>query len=233
MVKATSTRATRRSDIDDFRKSFLRTRLLVGAVGVALPVVLVLGNPLISGAAWNDYPALSDYYYTPMRNWLVGSLFALGGGLVAYVAARHNRLDTWLSSIAGVSAVLVALLPTDRLGAPVSVVGVLHLVFAGGFLALLGVICWRFGTRDGCDRRRSAPNQRFWRRVHHASALTIWIAMVAIGASAVFQVLEEFAPLLLQFLAVLAFGTSWFLKGSEIFGFAPIGDRRRLRELTG
>lgn len=229
---STSDRAMRRGNIEDFRKSFLRTRLLVGAVGVALPLVLVIGNPLLFGEPWNAYPALSDYYYTPMRNWLVGSLFALGGGLVVYVATRANRRDTWLSSVAGVLAVLVALFPTDPLRKEVTVTGVLHLIFASGFLALLGVICWRFGTRDGRDTRFGERHRRFWRRVHHGLALTIWVAIVGIGASAVFGVLEDSAPLVLQFVAVLAFGASWFLKGAEIFGFTPIGERSRARAAT-
>ncbi len=47
----------------DFRTSFLKTRLIVGLIGVALPIVLVVFDRVIFGAtSFRD--SLSAYYYS-------------------------------------------------------------------------------------------------------------------------------------------------------------------------
>ena len=108
------------TDVDlgapDFRKSFLTTRLVVGLFGVSLPFVLVLGELLVSGD-WTIRDALSDYYYSVLRNWFVGSLFAIGAGLLVYMATKRSRPDGVLSVIAGVCAIAVAIFPTNKIDA--------------------------------------------------------------------------------------------------------------------
>ena len=100
------------SDDPDFRKSFLKTRLVVGFIGVLMPPVIVFGNMLIFGQ-FGFEPSLSDYYFTGMRNWFVGSLWAIGAGLLVYLAARRNAWDSRFSFVAGLLAIAVALLPTN------------------------------------------------------------------------------------------------------------------------
>ncbi len=93
--------------------------------------------------------ALSDYYYSVLRNWFVGSLFTIGAGLLVYMATKRSRPDGVLSFIAGVCAIAVALFPTNEIHAAVSTIAKVHFVCAVALLILLGIICWRFGTRDG------------------------------------------------------------------------------------
>jgi len=76
----------------------------VGAIGVALPVVLGLGG-------WWFFhlpprPSISAYYYTELRNWFVGSMCAFGVFLIAY---RLGKLDNVLATVAGVLAIVVGL----------------------------------------------------------------------------------------------------------------------------
>jgi hypothetical protein len=91
-----------------FRKSFLKTRVVVGVIGVLLPLVLVIGNRTVFGQS-GILPTLSDYYHSDMRNWFVGSLWAIGSGLLVYLAARRNLADSVISFVAGLFAVGVAL----------------------------------------------------------------------------------------------------------------------------
>jgi hypothetical protein len=65
-----------------FRKSFLKTRVVVGVIGILLPFVLVIGNWMVFGQS-RILPSLSDYYHSDMRNWFVGSLWAIGSGLAS------------------------------------------------------------------------------------------------------------------------------------------------------
>jgi hypothetical protein len=203
----------------DFRKSFLTTRLVVGLFGVTLPFVLILGEPLLTGN-WVIRDALSDYYHSALRNWFVGSLFAIGAGLLVYMATKRSRPDGALSVVAGVCAIAVALFPTNKIDEEVTTIAVVHFVCAVMLLILLGVICWRFGTRDGTQPNRSDRRRTNWRRFHHSCAVIIWSAVVWCAFTVVLDVVADisvpYAVVFGESVAVLAFGFSWLLKGSEL-----------------
>ena len=56
--------------------SYLELRKAVGIIGFALPFVLAFGKDLLQGPGIEG--SISGYYYTDMRNVLVGSLCAIG-----------------------------------------------------------------------------------------------------------------------------------------------------------
>lgn len=64
------------------------------------------GDPLL--------PSISDYYWTPVRAVFVGTLVALGMGMV--VLKPDNELEDILLNIAGVLAPVVAFVPTPEAG---------------------------------------------------------------------------------------------------------------------
>ena len=165
-----------------FRKSFLKTRVVVGVIGILLPPVLVIGNRMVFGQS-GILPSLSDYYHSDMRNWFVGSLWAIGSGLLVYLAARRNLADSVISFVAGLLAVGVALFPTNAPHTAPTTISILHVAFAALLFVLLGVICFRFGNRDGKREDRSVRWRTRWRRVHRGCAIVIWVAVVASVAS--------------------------------------------------
>ena len=61
-----------------FPKSFLKTRVVIGVIGVLLPLVLVVGNRMVFGQS-GILPSLSDYYHS---------------GLLVYLAARRELADS-------------------------------------------------------------------------------------------------------------------------------------------
>ena len=199
-----------------FRKSFLKTRVVVGVIGILLPFVLVIGNWLVFGQS-GILPSLSDYYHSDMRNWFVGSLWAIGSGLLVYLAARRNLADSVISFVAGLLAVGVALFPTNAPHTILTTISILHVGFAALLFGLLGVICFRFGNRDGKREDRSVRWRTRWRRVHRGCAIVIWVAVVASVALAARGSDNNYTVLVGETVAVLAFGFSWFLKGSELF----------------
>ena len=216
-----------------FRKSFLKTRVVIGVIGVLLPPVLVIGNWLVFGAA-RILPSLSAYYHSDMRNWFVGSLWAIGSGLLVYLAARRNLADSVISFVAGLLAVGVALFPTNAPDTVPTIIAKLHVVFAALLFALLGVICFRFGNRDGKREDRSMRWRTLWRTVHRSCAIVIWVAVVASVALAAVGSGDNHTVLVGETVAVLAFGLSWFLKGSELFNILLVEHGRPpvLREPT-
>jgi Protein of unknown function (DUF998) len=162
-------------------------------------------------------PSLSDYYHSDMRNWFVGSLWAIGSGLLVYLAARRNLADSVISFVAGLLAVGVALFPTNAPHTAPTTISILHVAFAALLFVLLGVICFRFGNRDGKREDRSVRWRTRWRRVHRGCAIVIWVAVVASVALAARGSDNNYTVFVGETVAVLAFGVSWFLKGSELF----------------
>jgi hypothetical protein len=69
-----------KSEEDGVIASYLILRRAIGWIGSLLPVVLIAGDWTVSAGPLPD--SLSGYYYTPMRNILVGSLCLLGVFLV-------------------------------------------------------------------------------------------------------------------------------------------------------
>jgi hypothetical protein len=156
-----------------FRKSFLKTRVVIGVIGVLLPIVLVGGNRVVFGQS-DLLPSLSGYYHSDMRNWFVGSLWAIGSGLLVYLAARRNLADSVISFVAGLLAVGVALFPTNAPDTVPTIIAKLHVAFAALLFVLLGVICFRFGNRDGKREDRTTRWRNWWRWIHRGCAIVIW-----------------------------------------------------------
>src|SRR5213082_2677875 len=112
--------------------SYLFLRRAIGLIGIALPFVLILGKRAVQGGDMGG--SLSGYYYTDLRDVLVGAMCAAGVFLLAYYG--HDQVDNIASTVAGLGAIGLALFPTtpdhdvtawDRTS------GILHLVFAGVF----------------------------------------------------------------------------------------------------
>ncbi|SCL39572.1 hypothetical protein GA0070624_6613 [Micromonospora rhizosphaerae] len=194
-----------------------RLRLGIGSVGIALPIVLMVGH-LIVARRPTLLDSLSGYYHTEMRDVFVGSLCAIGVFLLSY---RYRRPDDILSTIAGLLAIAVALFPTttDAPGttsASDRMVGLVHQVSAAALFVLLAVFCLFIFT--GTDRagRPARPGNRFYRTCG-------WLILAAIGLALASNALPDdlrdtLKPLLwCETLAVFAFGAAWLAKSYELF----------------
>lgn len=95
--------------------SFLWLRILVGAVGFLLPIILLVGG-MLYGMQDNPDSSISAYYFSPMRDWFVGILWVIGGFLIGYNGRkRSNRKysDGLFCSWAGLFLIMVAMFPTN------------------------------------------------------------------------------------------------------------------------
>ncbi len=116
--------------------SHLTLRKIVGILGIALPLIL-----LIAGEAIFHYglrTSISSYYHTCLRDVLVGTLFAYGTFLIAYQG--YDKRDQIASTLGGIFAICVALLPTtidDKIHGWEDIVGILHSLFTGLFFLTL------------------------------------------------------------------------------------------------
>jgi hypothetical protein len=215
-------------EVSRYVRSYLIMRVVVGALGVALPFMLVLCDGL-----WFDgdpFPrtSLSAYYYSGVRELFVGTLSATGIFLITYKVAERS-LDNTLSLLAGLAVVVVALFPTglpervleltplqDRLGE--SAVERIHFIAAAAFIVSLAVISYYFGKREGARPRQEGKrrSRRFWRLYH-------WVCAGAIGAALLWIALTQLSGwgpseslLYGEAVSAWAFGASWLWKGLEL-----------------
>ena len=207
-----------------YLRSYLVMRTAVGVLGIAMPFVIVLVDGLwLDGRFPRD--SLSAYYYSGVRDVFVGVLCATAVFLVTYKVVERN-LDNFLSIVAGIAALVVALFPTGppsdlvpltplqmRLGE--TFVKTVHFAAAGVFILALGIICITFGVREGKRSDRNRRQQRFWRRFH-------WGCATVIGLAVLFILVVDLglgwdrALLVGEVAAVWAFGASWLMKGLEL-----------------
>ena len=196
-------------DTQPYVRSYIFMRFAIGILGVALPLQLFAeplffdGQPFLRGS-------LSAYYYSGMREFFVGVLWAIGVFLVTYKfteASQESRASTY----AGLAAILVALFPTARPGdgfaltplqtrlGEATVEGI-HFGSAGVFIGLLALISFYFG-KFGRTRRR----------MHYACAGII-VAALALAAFAGITSEPDKGLLVAEVLAVVAFTASWLAK---------------------
>lgn len=198
--------------------SYLLLRKGVGWIGTLLPVVLVVGDVAFTSAPLSD--SLSDYYYTPMRNILVGSLCVLGVFLLLYdvgvLAAR------WITNVAGAGALGVAFFPgsppVPHLSTTQQVVGDLHVFFAAVAFVALSVTMWRFARADSDGPDALAPS-RGAAIFYRASAGVMLGFVAASGVAVVLPAsLRNTTRLIFIFeaLAIITFGISWLVKGNAL-----------------
>jgi hypothetical protein len=225
-----------------YLKSYLLMRAAIGFLGIALPIVLFLGDAFWLEGSMKARGSLSAYYHSGMRDVFVGTLFATAVFLITYKAFERS-LDNTLSVLAGVALLGVALFPTSRPAGSTSPptpleihlgerqVATVHYISAAIFIVLLGIISLFFGVREGRrSQRRDGETARmsptFWRRFHWICAATIALALVFIAVSKITGWLSAYSLIIGETVAVLAFGLSWLVKGLELnILLAPTGNR--------
>ena len=212
-------------------RNFLVLRLFIGALGVALPFLLVFIGQGLDGDPWVRN-SLSVYYYSGAGSIFVGVLTTIAFFLVAYRLLDFN-LENVLSIAAGVCVLAVVLFPTSGPGEATelgplqdwlgeSAVGKIHIAAAALFIVFIGLISVIFGVRER-DRHRKKPNEgRLWWG-HLVCTGLIWLGGLWILATRDFLFggprWSVFAG---EVVAFLAFGISWLTKGAErklLFGW--------------
>jgi hypothetical protein len=221
-----------RSEKDVYFANYMFLRKAVGWVGMLLPVILLVANPIalsIENSGCGVLPgSVSGYYYSPVRNIFVGALCALGLFLIAYVG--YDLGDRLITDAAGVFALGVAFFPTKpSIASPPSVacqtvaavstreqvVGDMHIVWAGLFFVFLAWMSIRFTNTN----KPPYPQKILRNQIYKICAIVILACLVAAIITAILP--ASFRALfpwlfLWEALAIFAFGVSWFVKGQTL-----------------
>lgn len=205
---------------NDLVISYLGLRKAVGCIGMALPFVVALGRAILDQPILQ--PTISDYYYTVMRDWFVGSLCAIGVFMMSY--RGYDWRDRAAGKLASVFAIAAALLPTagENVTWLAKLIGIVHFVCAAGLFSSLAAFCWLF--RKG-DQRRPTREKLLRNRIYAVCGVTILVCIGLIFVYGAFLRGTWWARLQpafwLETIAILAFGFSWLVKGETILKDKP------------
>lgn len=196
-------------------RSYVFLRRSIGLIGIALPVVLIVGNLFWPPA--DVLASISGYFYSPLRGVFVGSMCAVGMFLLSYRGI--GLVDDLISNVAAVAAVGLALFPTTPPGprSPAQQhVAVVHAVCAATFFFMLALFCLvRFPKPDN-ELTANDPNRHRRDVAYYVTGGLILLCLLLVVVTGLLPATEPAHPLLiLETVAIFSFGVSWFVKGTE------------------
>ena len=150
--------------------SYLAMRRLIGVLGISLPLIIVIGGFAQSEPGMQG--SISGYYYTNMRDFLVGMLSGVALFLISY--RGYEEIDSIVAKMSGIFALGMIFFPTGMYSGKVVRVGMfliddsisanIHLMFSTlFFLALSFNSLFLFTKRHPGvtpSRSRFRPQQR-------------------------------------------------------------------------
>lgn len=193
--------------------SYYALRILIGATGVLLPVLLIIGN-LISNETLKIEFSVSDYYDNGTAgDILVGILFVLGFFLMTYKG--FDKTDSRAANLGCVFALGVALCPTTSSN---QVIHILHFVFAVLLFSVFIFFSIYLFRKTGPGRRTKQKDNR--NKVYLICGIVMIACIVGIAISMIWFIGTS-ARLHLVFwfesIALIAFGISWITKAEFLF----------------
>ncbi len=204
--------------------SYLLMRRMIGILAMALPVILIAGGFLEGGFVVQG--SLSAYYYTNMRDFLVGMLFSVAIFLISYKG--YELIDDVVTNLSGFFALGIIAFPTSMFTGEVVRVGVFqiqdnisqyyHLVFSVLFLLSLSFNSMFLFTRHGGSPSRE---KKIRNGVYVASGLIMLSCVAGMIVYIAFYshtpLAKERPVLVFETIALISFGVSWLVKGHTIF----------------
>jgi quinol-cytochrome oxidoreductase complex cytochrome b subunit len=204
MEKILTTSESQQTLVFDYRT----LRLLVGLVAFTLPVLVKLlsSTPISS---------VSASYYTEARDVFVGSLFVIGALMWAYNG--HTHREKWVSKIASIAAIIVAIFPTTCNLCEIDLKSVIHYIAAIVLFSTIAYFClgpFRKNTKGhkGKKGRRAT--------IYLVCGWIIIGCMLGTGIAKLTLPVELQKSLAItfvaEFVALWAFGVAWIVAGKVI-----------------
>lgn len=196
----------------------------IGWMSVLLPLAMPAGNYFLADCGFIQ-ESVSDYYYTITGDLLVGLLCAVALFLISYKGYPGERLDNFLSSLAGILALGVAFFPTNETSADSCAIihlplndlrNNIHNVFSAAlFLVLSSISLFMFTKSKGVVMTKQ---KKMRNRVYRICGVLMLICIVVLALYANVRDnlpwLKQYKPVFwLESMALLAFGISWLVKG--------------------
>lgn len=199
--------------------SHMTLRKALGLLGFLLPFILLIGALILEED--NIFQSsVSHYYYTGMRDVFVAIVASFG--LFLYTYRGEDPKDDLLTNIAGVCAILVALLPTNKDGNCQLISCYIHFAAATLFFIILAYISYFIFTLSNKPIAERTIQKRQRNIVYKICGLVIASCILLLAIYFAFFQDSGKLPFNTVFwfesFSLLAFGISWLTKGEAIFG---------------
>jgi hypothetical protein len=209
---------------DHIDLSYLAMRKWIGIFGMLLAVIIVLGGNLFSDLGIQQ--SISIYYYSNMRDLLVGLLCFVSIFLITYKG--ETKGENYVTIFTGITSLLVALFPCyneNYKDIKVSLFQIypqysdkIHLISACLFFFFLGFISFVFFAE--AKQVKSQLIKRNIRILYKISGIIIWLCLLGL---IVHHFSREnsflngpYTTILLEAIALFIFGITWLIKGIQI-----------------
>jgi hypothetical protein len=203
------------SDDANYVLSYKGLRKAIGIIGIALPIGLLIGKPLVDGGGMLG--SISAYYYSGMRNYFVGIMCALA---VFFFSYRYAPRDNFLSTLTCVFALGVAFSPTKPSGGDATWTTWLHFGCAVLFFLTLAYFAYFIFTLPPLPKEKQEPRKRLRNKIYRVCGVTIVVSLLMspiLNLVLSSEVRAQIHPLFwLESIAVWAFSFSWLVKGDFI-----------------
>jgi len=200
-------------------------RRLIGILGIALPIIVVFGGYMQDGSSIQG--SISGYYYTNMRDFFVGLLCIVSVFLISY--RGYEKIDNLVGNLSGIFALGMVIFPTAMFSGKVVKVGMFliddniseYIHFAFGslfFLALSFNSIYLFTRRQPGFLSKEKKQRNF---IYRFCGIVMLLSILCISLYMFFlrnTFIAKLNPvLILESIALFAFGISWLIKGNTFF----------------
>lgn len=199
--------------------SYLTLRKVIGFLGILLIPTLILGG-LVLDRPIEVRVSASAYYWSHMRNVLVGTLCCISLFLFSY----HGRIwqDSFTSKLAALFALGIAFFPTSPTNQKDDISSKLHYITSGCFFVLLSYMSIFLFTKIYGERTKKKIKRN---RIYRICGIVMILSVACIPLDRI-QVIDQYLSflrpvLLLETFTLTAFGLSWLTKGQFILKDDP------------
>jgi hypothetical protein len=189
---------------------YFTLRILIGAAGISLPILLVIGKLIAENSFRLEY-SISDYYdNSTAGDILVGILFSLAFFLVSYKG--YAPIDSIAANLGCAFALGVALFPTTSKN---TFVHYAHFVFALLLFSIFIFFSLYLFRKSAPHPTKQKKNRN---KVFFVCGILMIACIVGIAVCEIFRINANFHLVFwLESVALAAFGFSWITKAEVLF----------------
>jgi hypothetical protein len=205
--------------------SYLAMRRLIGVLGIAMPIILVIGGFIQDGFVIQG--SISGYYYTNMRDFFIGLLCGVSLFLISYKG--YERIDDIVGNMSGVFALGTMIFPTSTFSGNIVKVGMflvddniseyIHLTFGALFFLSLSFNSIFLFTKS--DPGVLSKEKKRRNMIYRICGTIMFFSIVCITIYTIYLrdtvIAKAYPVLILESIALVAFGISWLVKGNTLF----------------
>jgi hypothetical protein len=195
--------------------SYLTLRKVVGWLGISLAPVLIIGGLFLDCPGKIDI-SISAYYYSHMRDELIGIISGISLFLISYHG--YSRLDSVISKLAGLFALIVGFVPTAPVPIKHDPKSIIHYLAAAVFFILLSYMSICLFTKTGSGSMTKQKKERNW--IYRFCGITMLFSVSCIALDNI-PIIKTHIPffsetIFFETIALTFFGVSWLTKGEFI-----------------